>query len=255
MADPNYSNFEIPSIAEIGRALQALSAASLTAFDPFTPGSFCPGQCADITNANADYINLVQAINNAWPGNETIETWLNAYDNGVANVPTEDQIQRAIEILQQGFWDFDKPSPPAPEAVRTTLRRCNCCPIFGPRLASTPATTRRPVTSQETSHRWRIHLVPSSWPRTGPGCWAPSISRLSRRTGPQRWPGSVCNHASGVAIDPRTQGTGTDLHLAVGWPPADADAGLAQRPIGSTQTINPRYWTNRVTRCMQQRRM
>jgi hypothetical protein len=59
------------------------------AFDPFTPGSrFCAGQCADITTANADYINLVQAINNAWPGNETIETWLNVCDNGVANVPT-----------------------------------------------------------------------------------------------------------------------------------------------------------------------
>lgn len=114
MADPDYSNFEIPSMEEIGRAAQALTAASVIAFDPFTPGSpLCPGECTDITNANADYINLVQAINNAWPGNETIETWLNAYDNGVANVPTEDQIQRAIEILQQGFWDFDNPSPPA----------------------------------------------------------------------------------------------------------------------------------------------
>jgi hypothetical protein len=86
----------------------------VTAFDPFTPGSpFCPGECTIFTDANADYINLVQAINQAWPGNETIETWLNAYDNGVANVPTEDQIQRAIEVLQQGFWDFDNPSPPA----------------------------------------------------------------------------------------------------------------------------------------------
>ena len=114
MADPDYSNFEIPGIEEIGRAVQAVTAASVVAFDPFTAGSpFCPGQCTDITNANADYINLVQAINNAWPGNETIETWLNAYDNGVANVPTEDQIQRAIEVLQQGFWDFDNPSAPA----------------------------------------------------------------------------------------------------------------------------------------------
>jgi hypothetical protein len=109
-----FDGFEIPSFEEIGRALQALTAASVTAFDPFTPGSpFCPGECTIFTDANADYINLVQAINQAWPGNETIETWLNAYDNGVANVPTEDQIQRAIEVLQQGFWDFDNPSPPA----------------------------------------------------------------------------------------------------------------------------------------------
>jgi hypothetical protein len=109
-----FDGFEIPSFEEIGRALQALTAASVMAFDPFTPGSpFCPGECTIVTDANADYINLVQAINQAWPGNETIEAWLNAYDNGVANVPTEDQIQRAIEVLQQGFWDFDNPSPPA----------------------------------------------------------------------------------------------------------------------------------------------
>jgi hypothetical protein len=56
---------------------------------------------------------LVQAINQAWPGNETIETWLEAYDNGVANGPTEEQIQNAIHILQQGFWDFDNPNPPS----------------------------------------------------------------------------------------------------------------------------------------------
>lgn len=108
-----FDGFEIPRFEEIGRALQALAAASVMAFDPFTPGSpFCPAECTIFTDANADYINFVQAINQAWPGNETIETWLNAYDNGVANVPTEEQIQRAIEILQQGFWDFNNPSPP-----------------------------------------------------------------------------------------------------------------------------------------------
>lgn len=52
-----------------------------------------------------------RAINQAWPGNETIGTWLEAYDNGVANGPTEEQIQNAIHILQQGFWDFDNPNP------------------------------------------------------------------------------------------------------------------------------------------------
>ena len=86
----------------------------MVAFDPLTPGSpFCPGECTIFTDANADYNDLVQAINQAWPGNETIETWLEAYDNGVANGPTEEQIQNAIHILQQGFWDFDNPNPPA----------------------------------------------------------------------------------------------------------------------------------------------
>jgi hypothetical protein len=145
MADPNYSNFEIPEIEEIGRALQALTAASVVAFDPFTAGSpFCPGQCADITNANADYINLVQAINNAWPGNETIETWLNAYDNGVANVPTEDQIQRAIEVLQQGFWDFDNPSAPAgsgPDYTETAQWFYNFWTSLGFDPSNNPATS------------------------------------------------------------------------------------------------------------------
>jgi hypothetical protein len=113
MADPNYSNFQIPDFEEIGRALQSITAASVMAFDPFTPGSpFCPGACTDVTNANADYVNLVQAIQNLWPGNETIQTWLDAYASGTANVPTEDQIQNSINILQQGFWDFGNPSPP-----------------------------------------------------------------------------------------------------------------------------------------------
>jgi hypothetical protein len=112
MEDPDYANVQIPDLEDIGRALQALTAASVVAFDPFTPGSpFCPGQCTDITGNNLDYVNLVRAIDQAWPGNETIGTWLDAYDNGVANVPTEDQVQRAIDILQQGFWSFGNPSP------------------------------------------------------------------------------------------------------------------------------------------------
>jgi hypothetical protein len=112
MEDPDYANFQIPDFEDIGRAFQALTAASVVAFDPFTPGSpLCPGECTDITSNNLDYVNLVRAIEQAWPGNETIGTWLDAYDNGVANVPTEEQIQRSIDILQQGFWSFGNPSP------------------------------------------------------------------------------------------------------------------------------------------------
>jgi hypothetical protein len=109
-----FDGFDVPTLEEFGRAVQALSAAAVVAFDPFTPGSpFCPGECTIFTDANADYNDLVQAINQVWPGNQTIGTWLEAYDNGVANGPTEEQIQNAIHILQQGFWDFDNPNPPS----------------------------------------------------------------------------------------------------------------------------------------------
>ncbi|WP_428341150.1 hypothetical protein [Mycobacterium sp.] len=111
MEDPDYSNFQIPSMEEAGRALQSLAAASAV-FTPFTPGSpFCPGECTIITDNNLDYPDLVRYIDQAWPGNETIGAWLGAYDNGMANVPTEEQIARSIEILQQGFWSFGNPSP------------------------------------------------------------------------------------------------------------------------------------------------
>ncbi|WIM89859.1 hypothetical protein PT015_10770 [Candidatus Mycobacterium wuenschmannii] len=111
MADPDYSNFQIPSFDEVGRAFQSLLAASAV-FTPFTPGSpFCPGDCSFITDNHLDYPDLIKDINNLWPGNETIQTWVDAYDSGMANVPTEDQIQNSINILQQGFWDFNNPSP------------------------------------------------------------------------------------------------------------------------------------------------
>jgi hypothetical protein len=111
MADPDYSNFQIPSFDEVGRALQSLLAASAV-FTPFTPGSpFCPGDCSIITDNHLDYPDLIKDVGNLWPGNDTINTWLDAYANGTANVPTEAQIEQSINILQQGFWDFGNPSP------------------------------------------------------------------------------------------------------------------------------------------------
>lgn len=73
--------------------------------------------------------------------------------NGVANVPTEDQIQRAIEILQQGFWDFENPRPRRPEAARITPRRRNGSTTSGRHSASIPATTRRVASFRPTSRR------------------------------------------------------------------------------------------------------
>jgi hypothetical protein len=111
MADPDYSNFQIPSFDEIGRDFQSLLAASAV-FTPFTPGSpFCPGDCSFITDNHLDYPDLIKDVGQLWPGNDNIDAWLAAYAAGEANVPTADQIQNSINILQQGFWDFDNPSP------------------------------------------------------------------------------------------------------------------------------------------------
>ncbi|WIM89860.1 hypothetical protein PT015_10775 [Candidatus Mycobacterium wuenschmannii] len=115
MEDPDYTGggFEFPSFDEIGRTLQSFTA-SLAMFTPFTPGSpFCPGECEFVTDNNLDYPDLIRYIDQAWPGNDNITTWLEAYDNGVANVPTEEQIENSIRLLQQGFWSFGNPQPPA----------------------------------------------------------------------------------------------------------------------------------------------
>jgi hypothetical protein len=107
------TGIELPTLEGIGRAFQALLAAFVMAFDPFTPGSpFCPGECTFITDNNLDYPDLVKDIGNLWPGNPLIDEWETAYNNGTANVPDEATIENAINILQQGFWDFQNPSPP-----------------------------------------------------------------------------------------------------------------------------------------------
>ena len=117
MEDPDYtgSGFEFPSFEEIGRTFQSFLA-STAMFTPFTPGSpFCPGDCSFIVDNKLDYPDLVRYVDQAWDGNETIQTWLDAYDGGVANVPTDEQIQNSIAILQQGFWSFDNPLPEDPD--------------------------------------------------------------------------------------------------------------------------------------------
>ena len=114
MADPATNPIQLPTFEQIGRAIQAFAAAVVMAFDPITPGSpFCPGDCGFLP-ASLDYPALVKGIGDLWPGNTTIDTWLAAYNNGTANVPTQAQIDRSVEILQQrDFWDFQNPSPPA----------------------------------------------------------------------------------------------------------------------------------------------
>ncbi|HEY7052832.1 MAG TPA: hypothetical protein VH496_11985 [Mycobacterium sp.] len=126
---PATNPIQLPNILQLARNLQALAAASVMAFDPFTPGSpFCKGECAWITKPRGpnglslDYPDLIRRISNLWPGNPLLDGsvengdpydgWLTAYDKGEANIPTQDQIERSIKILQQPFWDFANPLPP-----------------------------------------------------------------------------------------------------------------------------------------------
>jgi hypothetical protein len=112
MADPSENPLKIPTLEEVGRTIQAFVASTVLAFDPFTPGSpFCPGQC-DLP-AEWDYPGLVKMIGDVWPGNAIIDEWVDGYENGTVNGPTEEQIQRAIDILQQDFWSFGNEDPPA----------------------------------------------------------------------------------------------------------------------------------------------
>jgi hypothetical protein len=119
MATPDPNGFEFPTFTEIAQAFQAVVAAAILDFDPITPGSpFCPGDCSGLPEF-LNYPALVQDISNIMPGNPIIEQWLAAYADGAGvagvdyNGPTDAQIVNSINILQQGFWDFGNPSPPA----------------------------------------------------------------------------------------------------------------------------------------------
>ncbi|HEY2196408.1 MAG TPA: hypothetical protein VGH69_01685 [Mycobacterium sp.] len=119
MATPDPNGFEFPTFTEFAQALQAVYAGAIVDFDAITPGSpFCAGDCSILPDS-LNYPALVQDISNIMPGNPIIDQWLADYANGAGvagvdyNGPTEEQILNSIAILQQGFWDFGNPSPPA----------------------------------------------------------------------------------------------------------------------------------------------
>jgi hypothetical protein len=112
MADPATNPIMLPDLEQFGRALQSFAAAMVVAFWPFTPGSFlCPGDCSFVPAA-LDYPGIVKSIGDLWPGNPVIDEWLNAYENGTANVPTAEQVELAIKLKEGHFWTFDHPGLP-----------------------------------------------------------------------------------------------------------------------------------------------
>lgn len=96
------TGIEVPETDEIGRALQSVLASMTVDFDPFTEGSsLCPGDCSLITGLGLDYPDLVEAIGDAWPGNDMIDEWLDAWADGTANAPTDEQIEHNIDATAQ----------------------------------------------------------------------------------------------------------------------------------------------------------
>lgn len=116
--DPN--GYEPFSLEDFGRALQALMASSIVAFNPFIPGSpACPGTCLFPDGAGGEvpsYLPLVQGIDQLWPGNTVIEQWLSYYDAGTANITPPEFIETEgwLWRLGQTWFDFANPMPDDP---------------------------------------------------------------------------------------------------------------------------------------------
>jgi hypothetical protein len=157
MADPSTNPIQLPDLEQFGRALQSLAAAMVVAFDPFTPGSFfCPGDCSYLPAA-LDYPGIVRMIGDVWPGNPVIDEWLHAYENGTANVPTEEQIELAIKLKEGHFWTFGN-EPLPDDWSRTGFNPSSLAPGFHalwtalglnpPPLAPDPAPATDPLQQQ-----------------------------------------------------------------------------------------------------------
>jgi hypothetical protein len=157
MADPSTNPIQLPDLEQFGRALQSLAAAMVVAFYPFTPGSFfCPGDCSYLPPA-LDYPGIVRMIGDVWPGNPVIDEWLHAYENGTANVPTEEQVDLAIKLKEGHFWTFGN-EPLPDDWSRTGFNPSSLAPFFHqlwtalglnpPPLAPDPAPETDPVQQQ-----------------------------------------------------------------------------------------------------------
>lgn len=130
------SGFEFPSFQNIVYALQTFAAGTVISFDPFVSGSpLCDPTCN--LPASLQMPEIVQAINNLYPGNTDIEHWLTLLNTastgpgglpnpyGLTNNPTQENINFAnlTNSSGQSIFDFGNPSPsdPAPPGVETPI--------------------------------------------------------------------------------------------------------------------------------------
>lgn len=108
LAEPDPDGFQLVGMEEVGRTLQTLAAGLVIDFNPFVPGSpACPGPCTEYDEMHLGTADIVKAIGAAWPGNPAIDHWLELNAAGLANGPTDDQINAAIAGLQVGIFQFD----------------------------------------------------------------------------------------------------------------------------------------------------
>ena len=131
MADPSTNPIRLPNLVGLGRTLQTFAAGMVIAFDPITPGSaLCANACANLP-AQFDYPAVVKFIGDLWPGNENIDSWLTAYANGTANVPTQAQIDKNIELLENGqqFWSFGN-TPLPDSSAKKGFNPSSLAPFF-----------------------------------------------------------------------------------------------------------------------------
>lgn len=129
------NDVNIPGFDEFIHALQTFAAGSVISFAPFVPGSpFCNPVCEGLPD-ELSMPALVEDINNLYPGNTDIQHWLDLYNTealgpggllnpyGLANGPTQMEINFANLINGQGMFDIGNPQPtdPAPPGVETPI--------------------------------------------------------------------------------------------------------------------------------------
>ncbi len=136
--DPNtyLQGFQLPDLTDFGRALQTLIAGSVVAFDPWVEGSpFCLQVCGSIPDAFT-MPGVVKAIGDLWPGNTSIDHWLDllntpgtgpgGLDNpfGMTNNPVQTTVNIAnlFMVGLRTMFSIGNPLPDeAPEGVNTPI--------------------------------------------------------------------------------------------------------------------------------------
>lgn len=99
------TGIDLPSFQDIIWALQSNAAGMIVDFDPSVAGSpLCEAEC-DLPSS-LTVPSLVEDINNLYPGNTTIATWLADYAKGTANEPTTAQIDESIANQQTGYYNL-----------------------------------------------------------------------------------------------------------------------------------------------------
>lgn len=119
LASPDPSGFDIPTVEEIGRAMQSFAAGMVVDFNPYVAGSpACVMECVLPGNGALSTEGIVASIGNAWPGNPLINQWLAETADGTANGPTPHQTDFAIQFMQgqQQNFDVGNPAPSNPPA-------------------------------------------------------------------------------------------------------------------------------------------